>query len=119
MTVAGIWKLEATNNLNHKSLDLTVKSGHEGITVKLDRDPPIYNRGDIVTISGTGAGQESNVIINVIGTNSTKVLSLSISSTNTADFSTLWKIPPNFNSGSYTIQARSTAGQVTTNINIQ
>jgi len=115
----GIWKLDATSALNHYGLDLTIKSGHEGITVKLDRSPPIYNRGDIVTISGTGAGQEANVIINMIGTNNTNALSLTISSTNTADFSTLWKIPPNFNSGSYTIQAKSITGRATTSINIQ
>lgn len=116
---AGIWKLDATNALNHFSLDLTIKSGHEGITMMLDRNPPVYNRGDIITISGTGAGKEADVIINVIGTNNTKALSLSISSTNTSDFSTLWKIPLNFNPGSYTIQAKSVTGQATTNISVQ
>ena len=115
----GIWKLEAASGINHTSLTLTIKSGHEGISIKLDRVPPIYARGDIVTISGTGAGNDVSIIINVLGTNSTQLASLNISSTNVGDFSTLWKIPVNFDPGSYTIQVKSATGQATTNINIQ
>ncbi|MGI0027322.1 MAG: hypothetical protein ACREAD_05720, partial [Nitrosopumilaceae archaeon] len=115
----GIWKLEAVNGINHKSLNLTIKSGHEGISVKLDRVPPIYVVGDIVTISGTGAGNDVNVIINVLGTNSTQITSLNISSTNVGEFSTIWKIPLSFDPGSYTIQVKSATGQATTNISIQ
>ncbi len=117
--ISGIWKLQAINGINHVGLDLTVKSGHEGISVKLDKNPPIYVRGDIVTISGTGAGNSADTIINVLGTNSTQIVSLDIASTNRGDFSTLWKIPPNFNPGTYTIQAKSSIGQATTNISIQ
>jgi len=115
----GTWKLEASSGVNHTSLTITVKSGHEGISVKLDKVPPIYIRGDIVTISGTGAGNDANVIINVLGTNSTQLVSLNISSTNIGDFSTIWKIPLSFSPGSYTIQVKSATGIVTTNISIQ
>src|SRR5438445_151 len=115
----GIWKLEATSGVNHVSLNLTIKSGHEGISVKLDRDPPIYSRGDIVTISGTGAGNSVDTIIKVLDTHSTQILSLDISSTNRGDFSTLWKIPVNFNPGTYTIQVKSITGQGTTKISIK
>ncbi|HWY36719.1 MAG TPA: hypothetical protein VNX68_18890, partial [Nitrosopumilaceae archaeon] len=117
----GTWQLDATSGINHTSLPLIIKSGHEGISVKLDRIPPIYVRGnDIVTISGTGAGNDANVIINVLlGTNSTQITSFNISSTNVGDFSTVWKIPISFNPGSYTIQVKSAKGQATTNIIIQ
>jgi len=115
----GIWKLAATSGINHASLDLTIKSGHEGISIKLDRVPPVYSKGDIVTISGTGAGHSVGVIIKILNTNSTQILSLDISSTNIGDFSTLWNIPANFNSGTYTIQVKSITGQVTTKISIQ
>jgi hypothetical protein len=115
----GTWKLEASSGINHTSLTITIKSGHEGISVKLDRVPPIYVRGDIVTISGTGAGNDANVIIKVLGTNSTQLVSLNISSTNVGDFSTIWKIPLSFDTGSYTIQVKSAKGQATTNISIQ
>ena len=115
----GIWKVDATSGINHKSLNLTIKSGHEGISIMLDRVPPIYLRGDIVTISGTGAGNTADTIINILGTNSTQLASLEISSTNRGDYSTLWKIPLNFNPGTYTIQAKALGGKATTNITIQ
>src|SRR4029077_18783862 len=89
----GIWQLEAASGINHTSLPLTVKSGHEGVSVNLDRVPPIYVRGDVVTISGTGAGNSANIIINVLGTNGTQLASFSITSTNVGSYSTLWKIP--------------------------
>jgi len=116
---SGIWKLEATSGINHVRLDLTVKSSHEGISVKLDKNPPQYARGDIVTISGTGAGNSADTIIKILGTNSTQIVTLDITSTNRGDFSTLWKIPPEFNPGTYTIQVKSVGGQVTTQISIQ
>ena len=117
---AGIWQIDATSGINHTSLPITVKSGHEGISVKLDRIPPIYVRGnDVVTISGSGAGSDANVIINVLGTNGTQITTFNISSTNVGDYSTAWKIPLSFNPGSYTIQVKSEKGQATTNISIQ
>ena len=115
----GIWKLDASSGINHSSLNITVKSGKEGISVIVDRSPPIYVRGDIVTISGSGAGNDANVIINVLDTNGTQITSLNLSSTNTGDFSTIWKVPMDFNAGSYTIQTKSATGQATTNITIQ
>ena len=116
----GTWQIDATSGINHTSLPLTIKSGHEGISVKLDRIPPVYVRGnDIVTISGTGAGNNANIIINVLDTNSTQITSFNISSTNVGDYSTIWKIPLSFNPGSYTIQVKSPTGQATTNITIQ
>jgi len=115
----GIWKLEATSGINHKSLDLTIKSGHEGISIKLDRVPPIYSKGDIVTISGTGAGHSVDTIIKILDTNSTQILSLDIPSTSIGDFSTLWNIPVDFKPGTYTIQVKSTTTQATIKINIQ
>ena len=119
-STVGTWQIDATSGINHSSLPLTIKSGLEGISVKLDRSPPIYIRGnDIVTISGTGAGNDANVIINVLGTNSTQITSFNISSTNVGDFSTVWKVPLNFIPGSYTIQVKSGTSQATTNIIIQ
>jgi len=115
----GIWKLEATSGVNHIGLDLTVKSSHEGISIKLDKIPPIYSRGDIVTISGTGAGHSVDTIIKILDTNSTQILSLDIPSTSIGDFSTLWNIPVDFKPGSYTIQVKSITGQVTIKISIQ
>src|SRR5207249_1861509 len=61
----GTLQLDATSGINHKSHSLIIKSGHEGVSVILDRVPSIYVKGDIVTISGTGAGNDANVIINV------------------------------------------------------
>ena len=115
----GIWKLETTSGVNHVSLELTIKSANEGISVKLDKVPPIYSRGDIVTISGTGAGNSVSTVINILDTNNTKISSLDISSTNRGDFSTIWTIPITFNPGDYTIQVKSITGQATIKITIQ
>ncbi len=115
----GVWKLAATSGINHVSLDLTIKSGHEGVSIKLDKVPPIYSKGDIVTISGTGVGHSVDVIIKILDTNSTQILSLDIPSTSTGNFSTLWDIPVDFNSGTYTIQVKSITGQATIKISIR
>lgn len=117
--VAGTWKLEATSGINHASLDLPVKAGLEVISVNLDKTPPVYAMGDIVTISGSGAGNSVDVIINILGSNSTMIVNFDIHSTNRGDFSTLWDIPVTFSPGTYTVQAKSQVGQATTKITIQ
>ncbi len=114
----GTWKVDATSGIDHKSLDLVVKSASV-MTVVLDKTPPVYNLGDLVRISGSGAGQSVGVIINIIGASNTPLQTLQIQSTNRGDYNTEWLIPKSFSSGSYTIQVTSIAGKVTTPITIQ
>ncbi len=116
---AGIWKLEATSGINHVGLALTIRSSNEGISVKLDRAPPTYSLGDIVTISGFGAGNTATTTVDIIGLNNTKAESLYTTSTNRGEYNTLWKIPLNFNPGTYTVQVKSAGKQTTAQITIQ
>jgi len=117
--ISGIWKLDATSGINHKGLDLAVKSANQGITIQLDKNPPEYSRGDLVSISGTGAGNSADLTLKILGVNNTQILSLEITATNTGDYSTAWTIPPNFSPGTFTIQASSLAGKVSTNFTIK
>lgn len=116
--VAGSWKIDATSGINHKSIPIVVES-QSTLTVALDKSPATYSVGDIVTISGSGVGQEVGVVINILGTNNAPLQTLHIQSTNTGDYSTEWLIPKDFGTGTFTIQVTSMAGKVTTPITIQ
>ncbi|MDE1765720.1 MAG: hypothetical protein KGI27_05500 [Thaumarchaeota archaeon] len=116
--IPGTWKLDATSGINHKSIPINVRSSSV-MTVGLDKSPPIYSQGDLVTISGSGAGQSAGVIVNILGTNNTSLQTLQIQSTNRGDYSTEWLIPKDFSPGTYTVKISSVAGKITTPITIQ
>jgi hypothetical protein len=109
----GIWQLDAASGINHKTLSITVGSLSQGITVHLDKIPGVYSRGDAVTISGTNAGITAQVNVDISGGNNTQTINLKFSSTNTGDYSTVWKVPIDFYQGTYTIQASSLTGKAT------
>ena len=115
----GTWRVDATSGLNHKSANITVKSLTQGITVHLDRDSGLYTKGDLVQIIGSDAGATSSVTVKVLGTNSTEITKMQVTTTNRGDYSLEWKIPPTFNTGSFTIQASSIKGTASVNIKIQ
>ncbi|MDE1830175.1 MAG: hypothetical protein KGI25_07615, partial [Thaumarchaeota archaeon] len=115
--MGGTWKMDATSGINHKSIPIVVES-ESLMTVTLDKNPPTYSGGDIVTISGSGAGQEVGVVINILGTSNASLQTLHIQSTNRGDYSTEWLIPKNFGTGTFTVQVSSIAGKVTTTITI-
>ncbi|MDE1862928.1 MAG: hypothetical protein KGI33_08455 [Thaumarchaeota archaeon] len=115
--MAGTWRIDATSGIDHRSLPIIVKS-ESTMTIQLDKSPPNYNTGDIVTISGSGAGTSVGVIINIMGANNASYQTLQIQSTNRGDYSTEWLIPKSFGTGTFTVQATSIAGKVTTPITI-
>ncbi|MDE1763019.1 MAG: hypothetical protein KGH88_02100 [Thaumarchaeota archaeon] len=116
--IPGIWHLDATSGINHKSIPITVRSSSV-MTIGLDKNPPIYRQGDLVTISGSGAGQSAGVIVNILDASNKSLQTLQIQSTNRGDYSTEWLIPKDFSPGTYTVQVSSTAGKMTTPITIQ
>ncbi|MGC1708860.1 MAG: hypothetical protein WA799_03560, partial [Nitrosotalea sp.] len=116
--VSGDWKLDATSGIDHKSLDVDVQA-QTLMTVQLDKSPPIYSTGGLVRISGSGAGQQVGVIINILGAGNSTLDTLDIQSTNTGDYSTEWLVPTSFSNGAYTVEVKSIAGKVTTPITIQ
>ena len=94
----GTWELDATSGINDHVTDITVKSSTQGITVKLDRSSATYTRGDIVSISGTDAGNTASVYIK-IGNNSTTIETLPTTSTTAGDYNTDWVVPNNISPG--------------------
>ncbi len=115
--IAGTWKLDVTSGIDHISYNVNVVLPTT-LTIQLDKSPPIYSRGDIVKISGSGIGQSVGVVINILGTNST-LDTLHIQSTEDGDYSTEWTVPTTISIGTYTIQVSSIAGKVTTPITVQ
>ncbi|HJT10016.1 MAG TPA: hypothetical protein VJ771_04465 [Candidatus Nitrosotalea sp.] len=116
--LVGSWKLDATSGIDHKSIPIVVRS-ESTLTVQVDKNPPIYNTGGLIQISGSGAGQLVGVIINILGTNNTPIETFNVQSTNRGDYNTEWLIPKSFSPGDYTIQITSPAGKITTPITIQ
>ena len=103
----GIWVVEVHSGVNHVTKELTVKTKDENLIVILDKNPPEYRIGDIVKITGSGAGQSSNLIITILGAGKTEIERLGITSTSSGDFDTVWKIPPDFSPGTYTINVKA------------
>lgn len=115
---AGTWQIDVTSGIDHRSLPLVVRS-ESTMTIQLDKSPPTYSIGDIVKISGSGSGQSVGIVITVLGAGNKALETLQIQSTNRGDYSTEWLVPQSFGAGTYTIQASSIAGKVTTPITIQ
>jgi len=111
----GTWTLDATSGINHKSLDLNVVSSTV-MTIQVDKTPPNYAVGDLVLISGSGAGKEADITIKILGAGNSVINTLSIQSTNTGSYSTDWSIPKDLGAGTYTIQV--TAHKMTESVTI-
>lgn len=114
----GNWKLDATSGVNHKSLELTVRSTNS-MSVQFDKTPAVYSRGDLMKITGSGAGKSLDIIIKVISASNVVVTTLDIQSTNTGDYSIPWNIPKDFSPGTYTILVKSAVEQASSTITIQ
>jgi len=116
--VIGTWKLDATSGINHKSVDLNVVSSSV-MTVQVDKTPPNYSVGDLVLISGSGAGKEADITIKILGVGNAVINTLSIQSTNTGSFATDWSIPKELSAGTYIIQVQAAKMKVSTTITVQ
>lgn len=114
----GIWKLDATSGINHKSTNLNVVSSTV-MTVQVDKTPPNYSVGDLVLISGSGAGKEADITIKILGAGNSVINTLSIQSTNTGNYATDWSIPKDLGAGAYTIQVQSAKMKVSTTLTVQ
>ena len=114
----GTWKLEATSGINHVSLNLNVVSSTV-MTIQVDKTPPNYSVGDLVLITGSGAGKESDITIKILGAGNSVINTLNIQSTNAGNYSTDWSIPKDLGIGTYTIQVQAAKMQVSTTITVQ
>ncbi|MBI3841925.1 MAG: hypothetical protein HY295_02070 [Thaumarchaeota archaeon] len=115
----GVWVIEAQSGVNHVTKELTVKTKEENMTIVLDKNPPEYRVGDIVNIGGSGAGQSSNLIITILGSEKTEIERLGITSTSRGDYDTVWQVPPNFSPGTYTIHVQAPTKTVETTFTVK
>lgn len=115
---SGDWKLDATSGINHVSMPLTVRNAKQ-MTIEFNKNPATYSRGDLVQITGSGAGNQVGVIIKIISANNIVVDTFNVQSTNTGDYSDSWSIPKDFSVGTYTVQVHTSVGQATSTLTIQ
>lgn len=116
----GIWTLDAVSGLNHVTKQITLATGIDsGFTVWVDKNPPTYENDQFVTITGSGANKSSNLVIDILGADQSEISSLSIVSTGTGSFSTLWKIPIELLAGTYTIKVTDNVNNAETTFTVQ
>ncbi len=98
----GVWKIEAGSGTNHVSKDLIVtQSGDEGITIHLDKSS--YKRDEIMQINGIGVLRSHTIIIKILQ-DQAQISKLTIVSTGVGSYGTIWRIPMDMESGTYTIK---------------
>jgi hypothetical protein len=114
----GHWKLDATSGINHNSADINVVSA-SNLIVHVDKTPPYYSVGDLLLISGSGAGHEDDMSIKVIGPDGSITNTMTIQSTNIGDYNTDWSIPKDLKAGTYTIQVQDVAKKISTTVTIR
>ncbi|MGQ0639118.1 MAG: biofilm-associated protein [Nitrososphaerota archaeon] len=101
----GIWKIDAASGLNHVTKELPILTQSvQGLAVHVDKSPPDYSTDELITISGSGAGKSHNIEIKILSSDQTVIEELSIIAKSDGTYSTVWKIPKNLNSGTYTIK---------------
>ncbi|HLA22566.1 MAG TPA: biofilm-associated protein [Nitrosopumilaceae archaeon] len=116
----GIWKIDAASGLNHVSKKLTVLTqSAQGLAVHVDKSPPAYSVGEIVTISGSGAGKSHNIQIKILSSDQTIIGELSIVAKSDGTYSTIWKVPTNFDAGTYTIKVLDATLSTETTFTVQ
>ena len=89
------------------------------MTIQVDKTPPNYAVGDLLLITGSGAGKESDITVKILGSGNKVVNTFSIQSTSAGDYSTDWSIPKDLSPGTYTIQAQTLKIKVSTTVIIQ
>jgi len=116
----GIWTIESRSGPNFETVDiLVISQEEEGLIIRADKSPPIYNRGQFVTFIGFGASGTQSIFIDIISADETITQTLSIFSTGTGEFNTIWQVPKDIDSGIYTIKVRGPAATAETTITIE
>jgi len=101
----GVWTITAASGPNVDSEEFSVIGGvGEGIFVSVSNVEKSF-RGELITISGLGATKSGTIVLEIASPEGEVIDSLSLSTTNTGDFFTVWPLPKNIPSGTYTITA--------------
>ena len=101
----GKWTIHARSGPNFDETEITVVGDvEEGMVILIDSVIPSPG-GEVVTISGYGASISQQVIITVEDEEGEEITELSIFSTGTGEFSTIWLVTNDIAPGTYTIRA--------------
>lgn len=87
-------------------------------TLAIKTDKTSYYSGDLVTISGTGFSSSKTINIRITSSSGSLVEELTMTSTKTGTFQTLWPIPQQITSNSYKITAIESTKSVSTMISV-
>jgi hypothetical protein len=101
----GKWTIHARSGQNFDDAEITVVGNiAEGMVILVDSILPSPG-GDLVTISGYGAAVSQQVIITIFDEDGVEITELSIFSTGTGEFSTIWLVSNDIPPGTYTLKA--------------
>lgn len=116
----GVWVLDASSGLNHVTEEIIVlPESSDGITVSVDKNPPTYHVEEVLTISGTGAGKSHTVVIEIFDSAQTKIQEFRIIATGAGTYSTIWQIPKDSVTGTYSIEVSDGKNTSDTTFTIQ
>jgi len=115
----GKWTVHARSGSNFDDVEITVVGDtEEGMVLLIENILPSPG-GDIVTISGYGAAVSQQVIISVFDVDGEEITELSIFSTGTGEFSTIWLVTNDIVPGTYTIKAVDPVDEAETTVVIE
>ena len=115
----GKWIIHARSGQNFDDVEITIVGDtEEGMVVLVDSVLPSPG-GDIVTISGYGAAVSQQVIITILDENNDEVTELTIFSTGTGEFSTIWLVTNDIPPGTYTVKAVDALDEAETTVIIE
>ena len=112
----GKWTIHARSGPNFDETEITVVGDvEEGMVILIDSVIPSPG-GEVVTISGYGASISQQVIITVEDEEGEEITELSIFSTGTGEFSTIWLVTNDIAPGTYTIRAVDAVDEAETTV---
>lgn len=100
----GTWVLRASSGSNYAEVKLLVSGTvQQGFAIRTDKTS--YNAGETLTIYGSGGGKSQTTIIQILDSKNSKIVELTINTTSTGSFQTIWNIPKDLISGTYKVNA--------------
>jgi hypothetical protein len=100
----GPWMIKAKSGAKFADAKFTV-SGTASKTFTVKTDKTTYKAGDYMTISGIGWGKTQTAVIKILDSKNNQITELTMSTTKTGDFQTLWPVPQGMEPGKYTAKA--------------
>ncbi len=115
----GTWTINAKSGSNFDNVEFSVHTAvSEGISVFVDSVEDSY-QGDLITIKGFGAAPSKTIFVKIVSPTDEEVTDLTVVSTGSGEFSTIWLIPQDLSPGVYTIEVDDRTNQADTTFTIE